>query len=71
METKVNFNVLDCIEKIYKHSKDSHLKEPLFDVLKEDLKNLSLEERQSIVSKKMTDLSQKYIDQNYLILKNL
>lgn len=53
METKVNFNVLDCIEKIYKHSKDSHLKEPLFDVLKEDLKNLSeylqLTEIQSLI----------------------
>ena len=53
METKVNFNVLDCIEKIYKHSQDSQLREPLFEVLKEDLKNLSnylqLTELQSLI----------------------
>ena len=53
METKVNFNVLDCIENIYKHSQDSHLREPLFEVLKEDLKNLSnylqLTELQSLI----------------------
>lgn len=41
METKVNFNVLDCIEKIYLQSKDSHLREPLFEQLKTDLDNLS------------------------------
>jgi len=53
METKVNFNVLDCIEKIYKHSADSHLREPLFELLKHDLENLSnylgLSELQSLI----------------------
>ena len=41
METKVNFNVLDLIENVYLHSKDSHLREPLFQLLKEDLGKLS------------------------------
>lgn len=41
METKVNFNVLETIEKIYLHSKDSHLRPPLFEVLKEDLQKFS------------------------------
>lgn len=41
MEAKVNFNVLDVIEKVHNHSKDSQLRNELFDVLKEDLKLLS------------------------------
>lgn len=53
METKVNFNVLDVIEKVYNHSKDSQLRNELFDVLKEDLKLLSdyfqLNETQSLI----------------------
>lgn len=53
METKVNFNVLDCIERIYKHSEDSHLRDPLFELLKTDLENLSnylgLTELQSLI----------------------
>lgn len=37
METKVNFNVLDVIEKVYQHSKDSLLRKDLFDILKPEL----------------------------------
>jgi hypothetical protein len=41
METKVDFKVLDCIEKIYNLSKDSHLREPFFKSIKQELALLS------------------------------
>ncbi len=41
METKVQFNVLETIENVYKYSKDSNLREPLFEVLQSDLQKLS------------------------------
>lgn len=53
MEAKVNFNVLDVIEKVYQHSKDSLLRKELFDVLKTELnllKNyLQLSEIQAVI----------------------
>ena len=41
MKTEVKFNVLDVIEEIYLHSRDSHLREPLFELLKDQLAMLS------------------------------
>lgn len=41
METKVNFNILSTIENIHKHSKDSLLKEKLFDFINDDVQRLS------------------------------
>lgn len=41
MKTQVSFSVLDLIEEIYLHSKDSHLREPHFELLKEQLGTLS------------------------------
>ena len=37
METKITFNVLECIETIHKFSKDSHLREPLFESIEKEL----------------------------------
>ncbi len=37
METKITFNVLECIETIHKFSKDSHLREPLFESVEKEL----------------------------------
>ena len=41
METKVQFNVLEAIENVYKFSQDSQLRPALFETLNEDLKLLS------------------------------
>ena len=41
MESKVNFDVLETMEKIYLHSKDSHLRPALFEVLDTELNQLS------------------------------
>ncbi len=41
MENKVNFNVLEVIEKVYLHSRDSHLRPALFEVLDNELYLLS------------------------------
>lgn len=41
METKVNFNVMECIETIVKHSEDSHLREPFFETVETELSFLS------------------------------
>ncbi len=53
MKTEVKFNVLDIIEEIYLHSRDSHLREPLFEVLKDQIAMLSeylhLTELQSVL----------------------
>lgn len=53
MEAKVNFNVLDVIEKVYQHSKDSLLRKELFDILKTEVKllkgYLQLNEIQTII----------------------
>lgn len=40
METKVNFNVLESIETVYKFSQDSHLRKPLFECVAEDISNI-------------------------------
>ncbi|MFC6269453.1 hypothetical protein [Frigoriflavimonas asaccharolytica] len=37
METKITFNLLECIENIHKFSKDSHLRKPFFQSIKQDL----------------------------------
>lgn len=41
METKVQFNVLEAIENVYKFSEDSQLRPALFETLSDDLKHLS------------------------------
>lgn len=41
METKITFNVLECIENIHKFSKDSHLREPFFQSVEKELSLLS------------------------------
>ncbi|ROI10049.1 hypothetical protein EGI11_04680 [Chryseobacterium sp. H3056] len=41
MKTEIKFNVLDVIEEIYLHSRDSHLREPLFEMLKDQIAMLS------------------------------
>lgn len=41
METKVQFNVLEAIENVYKFSQDSQLRPALFETLNEDLKLLT------------------------------
>ncbi|MBW7871607.1 MAG: ATP-binding protein [Flavobacteriia bacterium] len=41
METKVQFNVLESIENMYKFSEDSQLRPALFETLGDDLKHLS------------------------------
>lgn len=41
METKVQFNVLEAIENVYKFSEDSQLRPALFETLGDDLKHLS------------------------------
>ncbi|SEF51267.1 ATPase family associated with various cellular activities (AAA) [Halpernia humi] len=41
METKVNFNVMEAIETIYQFSKDSQLRQPLFEVVENEIKLLS------------------------------
>ncbi len=41
METKVQFNVLETIENVYKFSKDSNLREPLFETHESNLQKLT------------------------------
>lgn len=41
METKVNFNVMEAIENIYQFSKDSKLRQPLFEVIENEISLLS------------------------------
>ena len=40
METKITFNVLECIETIHKFSKDSHLRQPFFESIEKELASL-------------------------------
>ena len=40
METKITFNVLECIETIHEFSKDSHLQEPFFQSVEQELARL-------------------------------
>ena len=41
METKENFNAMECIESIYQFSKDSKLRQPLFEVVENEINLLS------------------------------
>lgn len=41
METKENFNAMECIESIYQFSKDSKLQPPLFEVVENEISLLS------------------------------
>lgn len=41
METKENFNAMECIESIYQFSKDSKLRQPLFEVVENEISLLS------------------------------
>ena len=41
MDAKVNFNVLESIEKIYQFSKDSKLQQPLFEAAEKEIKLLA------------------------------
>ena len=41
MDAKVNFNVLESIEKIYQFSKDSKLRQPFFEVVENEVNLLS------------------------------
>lgn len=41
METKVNFNVMECVETIVKFSEDSQLQEPFFETCSKEIESLS------------------------------
>ena len=41
MDAKVNFNVMEAIETIYQFSKDSKLRQPLFEVVENEINLLS------------------------------
>ena len=41
METKVNFNVMECVETIVKFSEDSQLQEPFFEPCSKEIESLS------------------------------
>ena len=41
MDAKVNFNVMESIETIYQFSKDSKLRQPLFEVVENEVNLLS------------------------------